>query len=346
MKMSKTFLLTVILTVALSINIHSVFAASPKVTISYEPASPNFTSGQQNVVTAVVQPVSGNISAATLTLQATGGVKIVNVLDGLDGSNNPLTSSKYILQDVSERSTKITILFMKATADLPTLIKIPVIVTGAKAGNLQIDTKESQINDGNGNSYTLSQPKASYITFSDTGKDTLLPPTPTPLPATSMNVTVTMKFQGIQPADVKTKTISGVKVQLVQGTQSSLPQFISVTMDDAGLWHGSAVFPNVKRGDGYALLIKGPKHLQEKIKLDTENAVGINASGVTLMIGDVGIQDGILNSYDLSFIQNTIRKTSKNALSDADVNYDGKVNKTDYELVVYSLKNMSGLDQR
>jgi len=185
MKSFNFFLLSVIFIVVLSIHNHSAIAAEAKLHVSYEPASPNFTTGQQNVVTAVVQPVSGNISAATLTLQATGGVKIVNVLDAIGGSNQPLTNTKYIRQDVTDRSTKITILIMKATADLPALIKIPVIVTGTKAGNLQIDTKESQITDGNGNRYTLAQSKGAYITFSVDGKDTSPPAPPPPQGTTS-----------------------------------------------------------------------------------------------------------------------------------------------------------------
>lgn len=340
------------------------FAASPKLSVSYEPSNPNFTTGQQNVVTAILTSSSGNISAAAVSFEATGGLRIVNVLDALDESNKPLTNTKYVDETISEKGAKTTILVMKATADLPTGIKIPVVVSG-KTGNLQIDTKESHIIDQNGVNYTLSQPKPGYIIFSENGKDTVPPPSPTPVPANTVSLNLAMKFQGIKPSEVKTKSMSGVKVQLVSGSLFSIPQFITVTMDEGGLWKGTAVIPNVRPGNTYILLIKGPKHLQKRICENnaSEQKIGsyrcsdgkiqiqagsntINTSDVALMTGDLGIQDGILNGYDLSFIQNTIKKTAKNLASDADVNYDGVVNKTDYDLVVESLLTTGGQDQQ
>lgn len=363
----KSFWLAIILfSVICSKNL--VLASDTNVSVSYEPAAPNFSTGKQNVVTVVLRPTGGGISAATVVLHTTGGVKMVNVLDPLQLDNTPLANTKYISQEISEKSLKLTLLVLRATSDLPTTIKIPVVVSGSKAGNLQIDTKESQIIDGKGIAYTFSPTKASYITFSETGKNSVAPPTPTQLPENSLSVNLTMKFQGIKSSRLSTKTMSGVKVQLAKGTgktaQDSLPQFISVKVGTDGLWHGSVVFPNVKSTDTYAILIKGPKHLQKRIcqnnptektqgayecvggeiKLDAENK-DITTSGITMMTGDIGLQDSILNAYDLSFIQNTIQKTGKNVSADADVNYDGKVNKIDYDLVRYSLTHTSGQDQ-
>ncbi len=359
----------VLFTMMLLINGHFVFAAGKNVTVSYDPKTADFTKGQKSVVYIILSAPNDAIAAAKVSILATGGVKIIDILSPLDSENKPFVNTKIVDKTITEKLAKETILVVSGTADLPGVIKIPVVVTGEKAGNLQVDTKESQIIDANGNSYNFAKSKAGYMTFSGVGRDTSIPPTPTPLPATSVNLNLTMKFQGITSSGVKSKTISGVKVQLVQGSgqaaQYSLPQYITVTMDEAGLWHGNAVFPNVKPGKDYALLIKGPKHLQKRICENdaTESAPGIyictegkinlesnnnslDTSGVTEMIGDVGIQDSILNSYDLSFIQNTIRKTSKSSGADADVNYDGVVNKTDYDLLIYSLVNTSGQDQR
>jgi hypothetical protein len=136
-------------------------------------------------------------------------------------------------------------------------------------------------------------------------------------------------------------------------------------MNNAGNWEGNVVVTGTQPGNTYQLLIKGPKHLQKRIceNVPTEQVKGtyncnifgvrltagqndLNLSGVTLMSGDVGIQDGILNGYDLSFIQNIIKKTSSSSIEDGDINYDGKVNKADFDLLVDSLLYTNGLDQK
>jgi len=345
------------------------FAASKNVSVSYDPAAANFTKGHKSVIYIILGAQSDVIAAAKVSILATGGLKIIDVLSPLDLSNKPLVNVKTVDKMVSDKSVKETILVVSSTADLPSNIKIPVIVTGDKSGNLAIDKKDSQVIGANGNTYSFSESKASYITFSEDGKDRSTPPTATPLQANSVVTNLTLRFQGVKPTDVKTISIANVKVQLQQGSgqsaQFSLPQFIKVNMDDAGVWHGSAVFANVKPGKDYAILIKGPKHLQKRIcennpkeekigsyictdgKLEiTAGSDDINVSSITLMAGDLGIQDGILNGYDLSFVQNIMRKSSSSSLEDGDINYDGKVNKTDYDAVIYTLKNTSGLDQR
>lgn len=348
----------------------SVFAAGTKATVSYEPIAGNFSKGSENVVTLILRPASGKISAVTLHLQATGGVNIVNVLSSQNADNSSLSNTKVIPSDMSGKSAKVTILVMKATADLPDAIKIPVVVKADKAtsGNLFLNVKESQVIDENGALYILTEPKRSYITFSQKGTDSIPPPLPTPLPQNTTVVQMAAKFQGVDPKDVKIKTIPGVKVQLVSGSGvsavSSAPQFVPFIMDSAGLWHGSAVFPGVKSGKGYAILIKGPKQLQKRFCQNTPTEVSLgkyrcstgeielttqtnlDLTGVALMAGDVGIQDGIENAYDLSFMQNVIRKTSKSSVADADLNMDGKVDKSDYDMLLYTMKNTSGLDQR
>lgn len=363
MKILKTFISLIIFTIMIFVSRSSVFAVTPKGIVSYEPTSANFSLGQKNVMTLVLQ-AQVPISAAQVIIESTGGVKIVEVLD--------VQNAKVIRQNSTDRHSDYTVLLVQNTADLPTVLKIPVVVTntGKNAGNLKIDIKKSQVTDGDGKLFSLSQAKAAYITFAQTGKNTNPLPSPAPVRADTVSVNITARFQGIDPKSVKIKTIAPVKVQLTQGIGTaatfSLPQFVSFTFGDDTLWHGTALIPNIKPGKDYTLLIKGPKHLQKricenahteqkeglysctegKIEIGPEKVLNLNISGIVLMAGDVGIQDAVLNAYDLSFVQNTIRKTAKNSAVDADVNYDGKVNKTDYEMLVYTLKNTLGLDQK
>lgn len=348
-----------------------VLAAEQKVTIGYEPLIPNFTAGEKNVVYVILDAKSDTIAAAKISLQSTGGVGIVEVLDPVDETNKLAPNIKVVDKKTSPKVASETILIVQSGTALPSLIKIPVVIQGknGKSGSLELDTQKSQIINSNGISYTLQQSKKNSITFSQTGKTNSVVPTPTSLPANAMTLHITTKLQGTSPAITKQKTVSGVRVQLVRQTNNkisaSLPHYINLTMNDTGTWEGDVSFTGVQPGSIYQLLIKGPKHLQKRICENTpvDQSAGayecstfgmklsagqneLNFSGITLMSGDVGIQDGILNSYDLSFIQNIIKKTASSSLQDGDINYDGKVNKTDYNLIVDSLLNTSGLDQR
>lgn len=347
-----------------------VYAAEKALTVGYEPVTANFSIGQKNVVYVVLRTDKDSISAAAVTITATGGVKLVDMLSPVNEDNTPLTNTKLIDKNVSEKTASATILIVKSTIDLPSTIRIPVIVTGnSGSGNVKIDAVASKVVDATGSSYTLSKQKEAYITFSQSGKNSDPLPSPTPIPKNSMILHMVAKLQGVNPSSLATKSIPGVKVQLVQQkgatTQVSLPYYTEFFMDNAGNAVGSVVVNNMQPGGKYRLLIKGPKHLQKRICEDnpSEENIGeykcnafsmklnagentINLAGITLMAGDFGLQDGILNSYDLSYVQNAIWKTSKISWKDADINYDGKVDKKDYDLVTYSLGHTSGLDQK
>ena len=60
-------------------------------------------------------------------------------------------------------------------------------------------------------------------------------------------------------------------------------------------------------------------------------------SGITLLVGDLPEQDGIVNAYDIGLIINNFGKRDSDILSKADVNMDGIVDTQDYSLVIAAL---------
>lgn len=165
-----------------------------------------------------------------------------------------------------------------------------------------------------------------------------------------------VKFQGIlsKPA---TSTLP-VKVTLVYKNAEMIgSQTVTFTAGDGGIWTGSATFNGLNYARRFKMFFKGPKHLQKKIceikAIETvqgsyrckaesfiQLAEGVNpvdASGVFLLAGDLPAQDGIVDSYDISYVRNSLGKTDTKSLEVADLNLDGIVDTQDYSLVIAAL---------
>lgn len=166
-----------------------------------------------------------------------------------------------------------------------------------------------------------------------------------------------MKFQGVlsQRDDQK------VKVTIAGGPRSLEKEFKNVTVrsDNNGLWQGQTILTGVPAGSNYLVLVKGPYHLQRKYCVnnpapDSETGdyhcgsvgnitlnVGNNAldfSRTLNYIGDLVPQDGVMNARDSSELRLNLGKRDADALSRADVNFDGIVNTTDYSLLLESMQ--------
>lgn len=182
-------------------------------------------------------------------------------------------------------------------------------------------------------------------------------PSPTPGPfGQSGNIALNLKlrFQGIvsQP---KITTMQ-VRVTLSGGDLAQPQQQTSQFSAGAdGVWTGNVSFNATPRND-YFLLVKGPKHVQKKIcsSNPTENNPGIyscsngtislsagqnslDASKIILFVGDLSPQDGIVDSYDISYVGQHLGSTDSQALTIGDLNLDGIVDSQDYSLIIAAL---------
>ena len=186
-------------------------------------------------------------------------------------------------------------------------------------------------------------------------------PTNTPVPTGgvgSVRLNVKLKFQGIlnkRPTDALNKML--VKFTLYDETtnQSADYDIAGVASNEEGIWSGVSDL-TVNTSHKFALLVKGPYHLQKKIcrVAPTETAGGtyrcskgnitltagdnnLDLSGIISLAGDLPEQDGTVSSYDISLVRNCIGKTDETCLSNADVNRDGKVDTQDYSLIIAAL---------
>jgi hypothetical protein len=174
-----------------------------------------------------------------------------------------------------------------------------------------------------------------------------------------------LKFQGITKRPITLQSIP-IQFQLIRGFGNNRvvtpPVFADFTALDNGVFIGKVAFVNVPSGENYALTVKGFKHLKKKFcdvnsseknpgeykcregKLSLQLGDNIlDFSGVTLFGGDLGTQDGFLNAYDISRLLNSVGKNDES--SKADLNMDGKVDKTDYNLISETIAKTSGVDE-
>lgn len=149
-----------------------------------------------------------------------------------------------------------------------------------------------------------------------------------------------------------------VKVILTGGAldDQRLEQTGEFTVDDNGIWNGQVTFTNITPGNGYKVLVKGPKHIQKKIcdmKPDeaesgfyrcsegkitlTSGENNFDFSGIRLPVGDLPDQDGVIDAYDISFLRNSLNKKDDEILAIGDLNLDGIVDTQDYALLLASL---------
>lgn len=181
---------------------------------------------------------------------------------------------------------------------------------------------------------------------------------PTDGPANNAKLNLKLKFQGIgsKPA---TDTLSKMKIRFRlydENTEKYADNDSSMFTSDAnGVWSGVvdfAVNPNHK----YALLVKGSHHIQKRVcvKKPTETDGGtykcakgtitlvegdndLDLSGIILLAGDLPVQDGTVDAYDISLVRNNIGKTDETSLAQSDINRDGKCDTQDYSLVIAAL---------
>lgn len=178
-------------------------------------------------------------------------------------------------------------------------------------------------------------------------------PSGIPLPP-SMTLNLRLKFQGILQSRADTFPVR-VKLVAPDGSSETSTGTFRIA-DSQGTWVGSVDFFNLQPRAGYKLFIKGPKHLQKRIcentpsesfpatyHCETGNIAlnpGLNdldLTGIYLLVGDLPVQDGVVDSYDISLVRNNIVSSDPAVLSLADLNLDGVVDSQDYSLVIAAL---------
>lgn len=236
----------------------------------------------------------------------------------------------------------------------------------SNCNNSQCECKVGYYNcDGNWNNGCESTQVCSAIsptntpTPTETPTPTLTPTrTPTPAPTGTVTLNLKLKFQGIRQKPADSRNNMAVKITVVSANnqrKEATANFTAQNENNIAVWSGTVSF-NIQPGNGYRILVKGPKHIQKKIcdQNPSETADGtyrcfegkinlsagqnnLNFSQITLLSGDLPVQDGVVNSYDTSLIRNCLNKNDQTCLTNADINLDGAVNAMDYSLVIAAL---------
>lgn len=176
-------------------------------------------------------------------------------------------------------------------------------------------------------------------------------------------INLKLKFQGIASEPKPEFNNMLVKVAIFGPGFGGMGETYNVNFvaGDQGIWKGSLT-ANKQYGGNVStyFLIKGPKHIQKKIcdttptetfpgtyRCNNTNLLGnvlltdgvnnLDFSGVSLLVGDLPEQDGIVNSYDTSLVRNNFGKTDAQTLKLADLNMDGIVDTQDHSLVISAL---------
>lgn len=169
---------------------------------------------------------------------------------------------------------------------------------------------------------------------------------------------IKVRFQGViaQPAEAYRSL--NTKVILAADDKSFREErVIPFQADGDGLWSGTFSAEKVPSGAKYALFIKGPKHLMKKVceTSPTEVVPGtyscntgaitvksgaqdMDLSTIVLLVGDIPVQDGIIDSVDAVYVRNNFGSQSSAAVSRGDLNLDGIVHAQDMVLMLKALE--------
>ncbi len=186
-------------------------------------------------------------------------------------------------------------------------------------------------------------------------------PTPTGQPAPNLidvALNLNLLFQGIVSQPSAGDTME-VKISLAGGGLSDKKEATAdFTVDEDGIWSGSATFAQIPEADDYYILVKGEKHVQKKVcdsdpsedqpgyyYCSTTPSISLadgdndfDFSQIKLLVGDLPQQDGIVDSYDLSFIRQNLGSKDEDVLSTGDLNLDGVIDTQDFSLMIESLE--------
>lgn len=278
-------------------------------------------------------------------------------------------NTQFVLKNIDKTAKKITIAFVASSLNLT-----PIPVRGGI--DIHLATITFRVNDdapfgetmlmidGSSKVYNMqtqnifTSPGGFGFTIVDLATITK-PVSITGDPAPYL-INLKLKLQGIltKPAEEFNKLKMKVSVVPPNGSKFETSEVADFVAHESGVWSGSVKIPPLTAygGKGFKLFVKGPKHIQKRICIDTpqESFPGtyhcengqielqpgtndLDFSGIYLLVGDLPQQDGVVNSYDVSLVRNNIGSKEPAILALADLNLDGIVDTQDYSLVIAAL---------
>jgi len=189
---------------------------------------------------------------------------------------------------------------------------------------------------------------------------------PTPIPTEvsdgddrgDVDLKLKVRFQGVtlQPAE-EYRTLSTKVILAAEDKSFREEKSVTFDVDGNGQWTGTYSAKNMPLGAQYTVFIKGSKHLMKKIceTSPTESVAGtykcstgkinlkegpqeLDLSKIVLLVGDIPMQDGIIDSLDLAFVRNNFGSKTTSTVARGDLNLDGIVDTQDMVLMFKALE--------
>jgi hypothetical protein len=182
---------------------------------------------------------------------------------------------------------------------------------------------------------------------------------------TEVCINLSTRLQGITQQPEDNDPLEFV-VTLTGGDLSAqAEETVSMSVGTDGIWDGTVTFTDVftdgtTSASDFHMTIKPPKHLKRKICTTSppeiqDGTTPCDTGQLTLVLGDNTLdisdayflagdlpinnseQNGIVESVDLIYIRNNIRKNTLDVLNEADLNLDKIIDSQDLALAVYTL---------
>ncbi len=332
--------------------------------------SPAGTPTNRKVVGVTMTPVDTTKKISAFDLRLTGtNLKIISATD-------PVGFSDKIFKTITDTTLRATYTVgTSGLPQSSAFFSIVVESMGVATGTLTVNKTDSEIvGTLTKIKFDLDTDAiVKTITFATGGTPipttpvTPIPTTPvTPIPTTPVTpiptqppgngeVSAVLHFAVRAQGILKKPNIAGgelFNVWLVGPT--NVGTTVVLTPDGNGIYLGKA---NVSLIPGkYTLYIKGPRHLKKRVCHNTpkETSIGtyrcslgnVNLTGgpntldftaITLLTGDLPAQDGVVDSYDISFVRQSLGSTDSGKVTIGDINRDGIVDTQDMSLIIQSL---------
>lgn len=185
----------------------------------------------------------------------------------------------------------------------------------------------------------------------------IISPIPSTIPEPPGNATINyrIKLQGISTQPKTTKTLD-IKVGLYKSNALIESKTITFSAQADGAWVADTQYSNIIPANDYYVVVKGPKHLQKRVcdnnpretvdgtyrckdgKISLKSGVNtLDFSNIFMLAGDTPLQNGVIDSVDITFIRNNRGGESPDVVARGDLNYDGRVDSQDYVIVINAL---------
>ncbi len=353
-----------------------VFPSSPlnaqqsSLNIQLIPGNTDLKINEEKIIKIILSSDSG-ISGFDLRFETSGSLTITDFRNQLtfDNSLNPFDSRKVIEEYGS--NPRLSYVFTTSSQNLPKSITIFAKIKGTStgAGKITLDYNNSQVLNGEGKPLQVKPLSAVFNLNTNQSSDSFTDQKTLPLtdyPDTTAIVNLKLKLYGARANPGKKIKATAVGVgRIGEGKYETKPYEFELSSDNKGMFSGQVAFPDFKDGNKFSLMIGVDKYLLRRICNADPDLIGAGASedkpggyncsepaltikqgqtsfdfsAISLLPGDLGQTDGYLNGYDLSIVRNNLGKKDSEALSLADLNYDGIVDEKDFNIIGFIAGN-------